>query len=74
MAGILDTLEAADALVIGAPVNFGNVNALTQQFLERCVCYGYWPWNARRPQWRNPQISKKAVLVSSSAAPGILAR
>ncbi len=74
MAAILDELETADGLVIGAPVNFGHVNALTQKFIERCVCYGYWPWGQKAPTDRQSQITKQAVLVSSSAAPGCLAR
>ncbi len=69
MNSILLQIEAADAIVIGSPVNFGNVNALTRCFLERCVCYGYWPWDATAPKQRNPIRKKKAVLVSSSAAP-----
>jgi multimeric flavodoxin WrbA len=74
MTAILDQLEAADGFVLGAPVNFGNVNALTQRFIERCVCYGYWPWGQKAPSARQSQITKQAVLVSSSAAPGFLAR
>jgi len=35
MAAILDQLGAADAFVLSAPVNFGNVDALTQRFIER---------------------------------------
>ncbi len=37
MEEILTTLEEADAIVLGAPVNFGDVNALTSTFLERMV-------------------------------------
>lgn len=74
MAAILAQLDEADAFVLGAPVNFGNVNALTQQFIERCVCYGYWPRGQQGPTLRQPQGTKKAVLVSSSAAPGFIAR
>ena len=74
MAAILAELDEADAFVFGAPVNFGNANALTQRFVERCVCYGYWPWGRKAPTLRQSQVTKKAVLVSSSAAPGFLAR
>lgn len=74
MTKILDLIENSEGLVLGAPVNFGNINALTQRFAERCICYGYWPWEAKAPQLRNPKPNKKAVLVSSSAAPGFLAR
>lgn len=73
MEEILEEIEQADALVVGAPVNFGNINALTQRFLERCVCYGYWPWEAMTPKLRNPKPNKTAVLVSSSAAPAWMA-
>lgn len=74
MDDILNAIESADSLVIGAPVNFGNVNALTRQFLERCVCYGYWPWKALSGKLRNPKRNKKAILVSSSGAPALMAR
>ena len=74
MADLLDQLEQADAYVIGAPVNCGNVNALTQRFVERCVVYGYWPWHQPAPTMRNEAVTKKAVLISASAAPGVIAR
>lgn len=74
MDSILQDIESAEALVIGAPVNFGNINALTKRFLERCVCYGYWPKDAVTPTLRNPMTRKKAVLVASSAAPAWMGR
>ncbi len=74
MESVLQDIENADSLVIGAPVNFGNVNALTRSFLERCVCYGYWPWDTPAPKMRNPIPRKKAVLVLSSAAPAWMGR
>ncbi|MEB3267475.1 MAG: flavodoxin family protein [Leptolyngbya sp.] len=74
MAALLDQIEAADALVLGAPVNFGDVNALTRRFLERTVCYGYWPWEAPAPTQQAQPVTKPAVLVTSSAAPALLGR
>lgn len=74
MENILQEIDSANSLVIGASVNFGNINALTRRFLERCVCYGYWPWNAWTPKYRNPDRRKKSVLVSSSAAPALMGR
>lgn len=74
MNSLLDEIENADCLVIGAPVNVGNVNALTRRFMERCVGYGYWPWGAAAPKGRVKGLSKKSVLVSSSAAPFIIGR
>ncbi|NJN20789.1 MAG: flavodoxin family protein [Leptolyngbya sp. RL_3_1] len=74
MATLLDRIEAADALVLGAPVNFGHINALTQRFLERTVCYGYWPWDAHAPVSTKAKPTKKAVLVTSSAMPSLIGR
>ncbi|NOX54174.1 MAG: flavodoxin family protein [Planctomycetes bacterium] len=71
---LLSRIERADYLVIGAPVNFGNVNALTRRFIERCVPYAYWPWGAPAPKLRNRVRHKKVVLVSSSAAPSWVGR
>ena len=71
---ILDLVEVADYLVIGAPTNAGNVNALTRKFLERCVCYTYWPWGSRSPVMRNPAKPRKAILVSASGAPLLIGK
>lgn len=75
MAGLIERIEAADALVLGAPVNFGNVNALTQRFLERLVGYSYWPWEQPAPKRRKKgQPPKPAVLITASAMPAIMGR
>ncbi|WP_089938748.1 flavodoxin family protein [Candidatus Entotheonella palauensis] len=75
MEEILTTLEGADAIVLGAPVNFGDVNALTRTFLERMVGFAFWPWeHPGAPRLRNRTLSKKAVLVTSSSAPGLLTK
>lgn len=70
MDAILGRIEAADALVLGAPVNFYNVTALFRRFLERLACYAYWPWGAHGPAFRSTVLGKRAVLVAASAAPG----
>ena len=75
MAGILRQIDEADGLVLGSPVNFGDVTALTKRFQERLICYAYWPWDAKGfPKLRNKAKTKKAVLVTSSAAPAFLGR
>lgn len=74
MQALLDMLDEADGFVLGTPVNCGSANALTQRFVERCVVYGYWPWGQKAPVFRQAEVTKKAVLVSSSAAPGLFAR
>ena len=68
---MLKEIEAADALVIGSPVNCFNVTAILRRFMERLVGSAYWPWGKTAPKGRNAKSEKKAVLVSSSAAPGI---
>jgi multimeric flavodoxin WrbA len=74
MDNILKKIAAADSIVIGAPVNCWDVNALTRKFYERCVGFAYWPWGALAPEIRNTKRTKKAVLISSSAAPGWYSR
>ena len=71
---LLEDIDSADCLVIGAPVNVGNVNALTRKFMERCMGFGYWPWGTAAPKGRGAEITKKSVLVSSSAAPACIGR
>ncbi len=67
---ILSEIDAADAIVLGAPVNFFNVNALFRRFMERCVGYGYWPWKTKGgPVGRKLKPTKKAALVTSAAMP-----
>jgi hypothetical protein len=74
MSGLLEQIEGANGFVLGAPVNFGNANALTQRFLERLVCYSYWPWGQAAPKMRKTRNSlKPAVLVTASAMPAIMA-
>ena len=75
MADILRQMDEADGLVLGSPVNFGDVTALTKRFQERLVCYAYWPWEPKGyPTLRKKAKTKKAVLVTSSAAPAFLGR
>lgn len=74
MDALLDELEQADGLVLGSPINFFTVTALTKRFVERLVCYAYWPWGAWGPALRRRKGSRKAVLLLSSAMPACLAR
>jgi len=75
MAGLIAAIESADALVVGAPVNSGGVNALTQRFIERLVGFVYWPWGQPAPKLRRAGRPRKvAVLVTSSAMPAFMAR
>lgn len=71
---LLTELESADGLVLGASVNFGDVNALTRRLLERMIGYAHWPAGQAAPKIRNPTATTAAVLVTSSAAPAILTR
>ncbi|MDY0168473.1 MAG: flavodoxin family protein [Thermoguttaceae bacterium] len=72
MAGILAEWEECDGLVLGAPVNFGNVTAVTRRFMERLLCFAYWPWGKLAPAMRTKQKRKQAVVITSSAMPALL--
>lgn len=74
MSDILVRLQAADAIVLGSPMNFGTVTAVTKRFIERLVCFAYWPWGMNAPKMRNEAKPRLAVVVASSAAPAIIAR
>ncbi|MBN1506573.1 MAG: flavodoxin family protein [Sedimentisphaerales bacterium] len=71
---VLRAIDEADGIVLGAPTNFFNVNALTRRFIERLVPYAYWPWNAKAgPKYRAAKPDKKAVTVTSTACPAFIA-
>lgn len=69
---MLTEIEGADAVVLASPVNCGNVTALYRRFLERTLGCAYWPWGQAAPTTRSAVRTLKAVLVASSAMPGIM--
>lgn len=69
---ILAEIEASDAIVLGSSVNCGNVTAVFRTFLERLIGYAYWPWGQPSPTTRQKHPTRKAVLVATSAMPGLL--
>ena len=71
---LLDQIAAADALVLGSPMNYGTVTAVTKRFMERLACMGYWPWGAPAPVFRIQKPTRSAVVVASAAAPAFIAR
>jgi multimeric flavodoxin WrbA len=71
---LLTKIEQADGLVIGSPVNFFNVTAVTRRFIERLICYAFWPWGQKGPTVRNKEKRKKAVVVTASAMPALLGK
>jgi multimeric flavodoxin WrbA len=74
MATLIRKIEAADCYVLASPTNFYTVTALFKRFMERLVVYAYWPWGAHGPQLRRKEASKKALVIASAAAPGIVGR
>ena len=74
MRRILDEIEEADAVVLASPMNFWSVTAVMKRFVERLVCYAYWPWGTAAPKPRSTRRDKRAVLVTASAAPAIVGR
>ncbi|HYE24956.1 MAG TPA: flavodoxin family protein [Clostridia bacterium] len=71
MDAVLNEIESADALVLGAPVNAFNVTAIFRRFMERLVCFAHWPWGMNAPQTRSKKSTRKAVLITSTAMPGM---
>lgn len=75
MQELLNKIEESDSFILASPTNFGSVTAIFQRFMERLVVYAYWPWNMNAPKYRKANVpKKKALLVSSCAAPGFLGR
>ncbi len=74
MSGILASICDADGIILGSPVNFGTVTAIMKRFVERCAVFGYWPWDKPFPKSRVQRVSKKAVVVTSSACPAFIAK
>ncbi|MCK4839071.1 MAG: flavodoxin family protein, partial [Desulfobulbaceae bacterium] len=75
MQDLIDKIEKSDGYILASPTNFGSVTALFKRFMERLVVYAYWPWDMNSPQYRKAKVpKKKTVLVSSSAAPGLMGR
>jgi len=66
---ILAEIEAADAVVLGSPINYGGVTAIFRTFLERLIGFTYWPWGQTTPQPRRKLLTRKAALVATSGMP-----
>jgi multimeric flavodoxin WrbA len=75
MRDLINKIEQANCYILAAPTNMGSVTAIFKRFMERLAVYAYWPWEMNGPQYRKAQAPrKKAILVSSCAAPGIVGR
>jgi multimeric flavodoxin WrbA len=74
MRELIVRIEAADLLILASPTNFSSVTAVFKRFMERLVVYAYWPWGSPAPRPRRKKATKKALLIASSAAPGLLGR
>lgn len=72
MQPILDQLEAADALILASPVNYWNCTALFRRFLERLICYAWWPWGNLSPKPRQRKLHRPAILLATAAMPGFM--
>ena len=74
MAGILEDIERSDAIILASPMNFWTVTAIMKRFIERLICFAYWPWGQPAPKTRDKRRDRRAVIVASCAAPALLAR
>lgn len=74
MRSLIQTCLGADVLILASPVNMGSATAITKKFLERLLPLGYWPYGELAPKPRKPLPKlRRAILVSSSAAPAFIA-
>jgi multimeric flavodoxin WrbA len=70
---ILQKIEKADGFILASPINFYNVTAIMRKFIERLVCFAYWPWGkSAAPKLRSKVRTKKAVYVTATAMPAIM--
>lgn len=68
METILAAVDAADGLVLAAPVNCFNLTAVFRRFMERMLPYAWWPWGQAAPKMRlRPE--RKALVITSAAMP-----
>lgn len=75
MHALIEKIEAAQGFILASPTNFSSVTAIFKRFMERLVAYAYWPWDKPYPQFRKAKVGqKKAMLISSSAAPALMGR
>jgi multimeric flavodoxin WrbA len=75
MDALIDKIEASQAYIFASPTNFDSVTAIFKRFMERLIAYAYWPWEQASPKFRKAgKPRKKALLISSSAAPSWLGR
>lgn len=74
MNSILDEIERSDAIILASPMNFWTVTAAMKTFIERLICFAYWPWKMNAPKVRSSTKSKRAIIVASSAAPAFVGR
>lgn len=75
MAGLIAKCREADALVIASPINMWTATGLIKVFAERLLPLGFWRWDMWSPKMRPeiPPHRRRAVLISTSAAPGWMA-
>lgn len=75
MHDLVRRIEDADGYILAAPTNIGSITAIFKRFMERLSVYAYWPWGQKAPELRKAgKAGKKALLISSCAAPGLLGR
>ena len=74
MRELVEKIEAADGFILASPTNISAVTALFKRFMERLVVYAWWPWGAHAPKFRKRLPDKPALLIASSAAPGLMGR
>ena len=69
MEAILNEIERADGIILGSPMNFSTITAVTKAFKERLLGYYYWSWGTRSAPKLRKATSGKAVLLYSCVMP-----
>jgi multimeric flavodoxin WrbA len=75
MSALVEKIEQSDGYILASPTNIGTVTAIFKRFMERLIVYALWPWGMHVPHLRKAHAPrKKALLISSCAAPALLGR
>jgi len=74
MRTLIEKVNVADGFILASPTNFYTTTAVFKRFMERVAAYSCWRWGVRNPGFGKQGAAKSAVLIASSAAPGLTGR
>ena len=74
MLELIGKMEVADGFILASPTNFYTTTAVFTRFMERLVAYTCRSWDAQPPPFGKQPLTKSAILIASSDAPGLTGR